>query len=63
MAGDWFGFPAGPDTVPRHWNMVCSSPMKCFNLFDGAFIQHYFSYGGFLCILSGDYAKKKKKTP
>lgn len=41
--------------------MVCSSlgvfrPVKCFNLFDGAFIQHYFFYEGCLC---GDDAKEK----
>lgn len=28
-AGGWFGFPAGPDTAPRHWNMVCSSLAVC----------------------------------
>lgn len=61
MAGDWFGFPAGTNTAPKHWNTVCSSlrvlpPVKCFNLFDGAFIQHYFCCGGFLC---GDDVKEK----
>lgn len=54
VAGEWLGFPAGADTAPRHWDMVCSSlgvfpPVKCLNLFDGTFIQHYFCGGGFLC--------------
>lgn len=61
VAGDCFGFPAAPDTAPRHCNMVCSSlavfpPVKCFNLFDGAFNTVLFCYGS---LLWGDDAKEK----
>lgn len=58
-----FGFHVGPTAAVLHGNVVCSflgvfHMATRFNLFDGAFIKHSFSfYGG--CLCGDDDAKEK----